>query len=208
MHLQNKYGVFGGQIFCSKCTDTFLLRSDLLEQTFKALHFLVVIHKWLSGCQILTTLKETMRKRECTEGDVFACCIISRGTSNHLLGTDLGNTGLHVDSVMHQLTANECPALAGKPKLLFLQKYSVAEFQVHNERYHRDEDLETDGFDSAAMGGLIPENADTFWSHCWTDERQLEKGHHSSVYVRALTAALYKGQRRYPHQHVLRAFQS
>lgn len=190
----------GEQIFCIKYTDTFRPPSDLLEQTFKALHFHIVIHKWLSGCQILTTLKETMRQRESTESDVFACCIVSRGTSNHLLGTDLWDTGLHVDSVRRQLTASECPALAGKPKLLFLQKYSVAE--LPSWRHHRDEDLETDGFASAAVGGLIPEDADVFWSHCWTDERQLEKGHHSSAYLRALTDALLKGQRRYPHQHV------
>lgn len=110
--------------------------------------------------------------------------------------------GLHVDSITHQFTTNECPALAGKPKLLFLQKYSVAEFPVHNGREHRDEDLETDGFGSTAMSVLIPENADTFLSHCWTDERQLEKGHHCSLYLRALTDALLKGQRRYPRQYV------
>lgn len=189
-------------IFCVKCTDNVLPRPDLLEQTFRALHFHVVVHKWLSGLQILTTLKETMRQRENTEGGVFACCIISRGTSNHLLGTDSHNGGLHVNSVRHQFTANECLALAGKPKLLFLQKYSVTEFQAHAGREHRDEDLETDGFDSAATAGLIPENADTFWSHCWTDEHQLETRRHCSVYVRALTDALLKGQRRYPHQHV------
>lgn len=192
----------GEQIFCIKYSDTFLLHSDLLEQTFKALHFHVIIHKWLSGRQILTTLKETMRQRENTDGDVFACCIITRGTSGHLLGTDSWNTGLHVDSVRHQLRANECPALAGKPKLLFLQKYSVADCQAHSWRDHRDEDLETDGFGGMATGDLIPEDADIFWSHCWTDERQLEKGHHSSPYLRALTDALLKGQRRYPHQHV------
>lgn len=192
----------GEQIFYIRYTDIFLLHSDLLEQTFKALHFHVVIHKWLSGCQILTTLNETLRQREYTQGDVFACCIISRGTSTHLLGTDSWSTGLHVDSVRHQFTANKCPALAGKPKLLFLQKYSVAEFQVPSGRDHRDEDLETDGFCGATMGGLIPEDADIFLSHCWTDEHQLEKGHHCSAYLRALTDALLKGQRRYPHQHV------
>lgn len=192
----------GEQIWRIKYTDAFCPRSDLLERTFKALHFHVVTHRWLSGGQILTALKETTRQRKYTEADVFACCIISRGTSDRLLGTDLRDTGLRVDSVRRQFTASECPALAGKPKLLFLQKYSVAEFPAPSGRHHRDEDLETDGFGSAAMGGLIPEDADIFWSHCWTDERQLEKGHHSSAYLRALTDALLKGQRRYPHQHV------
>lgn len=143
-----------------------------------------------------------MRQREHTEADVFACCIISRGTSNHLLGTDSWITGLPVDSVRRLLAAHRCPALADKPKLFFLQKYNVPEFQVNNGIYHRDEDLETDGLGSAATGSSIHEDADILWSHCWTDERQLEKEYHSSVYVRALTDALLKGQRRYPHQHV------
>ncbi|XP_034417044.1 uncharacterized protein LOC117750145 isoform X4 [Cyclopterus lumpus] len=42
-------------------------------------------------------------------------------------------------------------------------------------------------------------DADVFWSHCWTDERQLEQGHHRSTYLKALTDALHKGQRRKTH---------
>ncbi|XP_044072304.1 CASP8 and FADD-like apoptosis regulator isoform X2 [Siniperca chuatsi] len=42
-------------------------------------------------------------------------------------------------------------------------------------------------------------DADVFWSHCWTDECQLEQGHHRSIYLKALTDALHKGQRRKTH---------
>ncbi|TWW80706.1 CASP8 and FADD-like apoptosis regulator [Takifugu flavidus] len=170
---------------------------DLLEQTFKALQFRVVVHKWLGGDQILPAIKETIRQRQYTEGDAFVCCIISRGTSNHLLGTDSCITGLPVDSVSQQFTAKGCPALAGKPKLLFIQRYNVAECQPHNWREHQDEDLETDGFNGHTTVDSIPENADVFWSHCWTDEHQLEEGPHFSAYLKALTDALLKGQRRY-----------
>ncbi|TNN03109.1 hypothetical protein fugu_000138 [Takifugu bimaculatus] len=172
---------------------------DLLEQTFKALQFRVVVHKWLGGDQILPAIKETIRQRQYTEGDAFVCCIISRGTSNHLLGTDSCITGLPVDSVSQQFTAKGCPALAGKPKLLFIQRYNVAECQPHNWREHQDEDLETDGFNGHTTVDSIPENADVFWSHCWTDEHQLEEGPHFSAYLKALTDALLKGQRRNKH---------
>ncbi|XP_011609243.2 CASP8 and FADD-like apoptosis regulator [Takifugu rubripes] len=172
---------------------------DLLEQTFKALQFRVVVHKWLGGHQILPAIKETIRQRQYTEGDAFVCCIISRGTSNHLLGTDSCITGLPVDSVSQQFTAKGCPALAGKPKLLFIQRYNVAECQPHNWREHQDEDLETDGFNGHTTVDSIPENADVFWSHCWTDEHQLEEGPHFSAYLKALTDALLKGQRRNKH---------
>lgn len=58
--------------------------------------------------------------------------------------------------------------------------------------------LETDGCDGAVTAA-IPMDADVFWSHCWTDECQLEEEEHSSVYVKALTNALNKAQNRYKH---------
>lgn len=181
----------------SKDNDTFLPCSDLLENTFRALHFQVFVHQWLSRDEIFTALKDTLKKRESMEGDAFICCIISRGTSNHLLGTDSHTEGLHVDNIRRLFTARECPMLVGKPKLLFIQRYHVEEVRPHGRRDHRDEDLETDG-----VCNLVPEDADIFWSHCWTDAQQLEQQGHRSAYLKAVTDALLKGQRRYPHQHI------
>lgn len=144
---------------------------------------------------VLSALRGTLRRRESLEAAV--CCIISRGTVNHLLGTDSYGVGLHLDKVRRTFTADAYQVLAGKPKLFFIQRYSIPEIQPCANRDHRDEDLETDGCDGAATYGVIPEDADVFWSHCWTDERQLEQGHHCSVYLKALTDALLKGQRRY-----------
>ncbi|XP_041806475.1 CASP8 and FADD-like apoptosis regulator isoform X2 [Chelmon rostratus] len=169
---------------------------DMLEQTFKALHFNVVIYKWLSVDDILAALRGIFRQRENLEGDGFVCCIISRGTSNRLLGTDPYSVGLQLDNVRHLFNGDACPMLAGKPKLFFIQRYSVPEFQPCARIDHRDEDLETDGCDGLPRYDLIPSDADVFWSHCWTDERQLEQGHHRSIYLKALTDALHKGQRR------------
>ncbi|XP_042351205.1 CASP8 and FADD-like apoptosis regulator [Plectropomus leopardus] len=166
---------------------------DMLEQTFKALHFNVVLHKWLSVDGILSTLNG-IKERENLEGDGFVCCIISRGTANHLLGTDLYGAGLHLDYVRRLFTADKCPILAGKPKLFFIQSYSDPEPCARME--HRDEDLETDGCDGLSRCDFIPRDADIFWSHCWTDERQLEQGHHRSIYLKALTDALCRGQMR------------
>lgn len=194
-------------LYCNKYSYTFLPHSDLLEQTFKVLNFRVVVHRWLTAQGILTTLKEVITQTEYTEGDAFVCCIVSRGTSNHLLGTDSCITGLPLDSINRQFTANGCPTLAGKPKLLFIQRYSVAECQPHDRRYQRDEDLETDGLHGDAAGDAIPENADIFWSHCWTDESQLEQGPHYSTYLKAVTRTLLEGQRRYPLQHAYLAIQ-
>jgi len=170
---------------------------DMLEQTFKALHFNVVLSKWLCVDETLSVLRGLFRKRENLEGDSFVCCIISRGMADHFLGTDSYGVGLHLDKVRRLFTADACPMLAGKPKLFFIQRYSVPEFPPRARMEHRDEDLETDGGSGPSRCDVIPTDADVFWSHCWTDERQLEQGHHRSVYLKALTDALHKGQRRY-----------
>ncbi|KAM6955343.1 CASP8 and FADD-like apoptosis regulator [Lycodopsis pacificus] len=172
---------------------------DMLEQTFKALHFNVVLHKWLCVANTLAVLRGIFGQRENLECDGFVCCIISRGTANHLLGTDTYTAGLHLKDVRRLFNADECRMLAGKPKLFFIQRYSVPEIPPRARTEHRDEDLETDGCDGLSRCAFIPTDADVFWSHCWTDECQLEQGHHRSIYLKALTDTLRKGQRRKTH---------
>ncbi|XP_039673519.1 CASP8 and FADD-like apoptosis regulator isoform X2 [Perca fluviatilis] len=171
---------------------------DMLEHTFKNLHFNVVLYKWLSVNETISALKGILRQRENLEGDGFVCCIISRGTANNLLGTD-SYAGLHLDIVRRLFTADACPMLAGKPKLFFIQRYNVPELPPRARTEPRDEDLETDGCDARSRCDIIPTDADVFWSHCWTDGRQLEQGHHRSIYLKALTDALRKDQTRKTH---------
>lgn len=169
---------------------------EMLEHTFRSLHFNVFLHKWLNVDDSLSTLRGIFRNRQNQEGDGFVCCIISRGTADYLLGTDTFSTGLHINTVRHLFTAEACPMLAGKPKLFFIQRYSVPEFQPYARTYHRDEDLETDGL---SRRDCIPTDADVFWSHCWTDECQLEERDHRSIYLTSLTKALQTGQKRKTH---------
>lgn len=169
----------------------------MLEHTFKSLHFDVVLHKWLGVDDTLSTLRGVFSGRENHEGDGFVCCIISRGTACELLATDSYSAGLNLDRVRRLFTADACPMLAGKPKLFFIQRYSVPEFQPCARTNHRDEDLETDGCDGMPGYGFIPTDADVMWSHCWTDEYNLQQRHHRSVYLKALADALHKSQNRY-----------
>lgn len=167
---------------------------EMLEKTFKALHFSVILHKYLSAAEILLTLETILSQKEKLRDDSFVCCIISRGTESGLLGTDLTGSGLSVDKVRWLFTANACPVLAGKPKLFFIQRYSIPEHLPCPRMNHLDENLETDGCDRVVMG--IPTDADIFWSHCWTDERKLNQMQHCSVYLKTLTDALHKAQKR------------
>ncbi|XP_029981635.1 CASP8 and FADD-like apoptosis regulator [Sphaeramia orbicularis] len=169
---------------------------EMLEHTFRSLHFNVFLHKLLNVDDTLSTLREIFRNRQNQEGDGFVCCIISRGTADYLLATDTFSTGLRLDAVRQLFNAEACPMLAGKPKLFFIQRYSVPEFQPYARTYHRDEDLETDGL---SRRDYIPTDADVFWSHCWTDECQLEQRDHHSIYLKSLTKALQTGQIRKTH---------
>lgn len=169
----------------------------MLEQTFKALHFKVILHRWLNVAEILSALTETLRMKEIQDVDSIVCCIISRGTESRLFGTDPQALGLDLDRVKHFFTAARCRSLVGKPKLFFIQRYNISEDPAFAWREHRDEDLETDGYTERPKCDVIPEDADIFWSHCSIDERHLEQGQHNSVYLQALSDALHKGQRRY-----------
>ncbi|XP_031614901.2 CASP8 and FADD-like apoptosis regulator [Oreochromis aureus] len=168
---------------------------EKLEQTFKALHFSVDLHQYLSSDEVFSALNMILDKMEQLRNDSFVCCIISRGTESQLLGTDSTGYGFSINEVRRLFNANRCPSLAGKPKLFFIQRYNVPKLSLHPRMNPDDEHLETDGCDGAVTAA-IPMDADVFWSHCWTDERQLEEEEHSSVYVNALTNALRKAQNR------------
>lgn len=163
---------------------------EKLEQTFKALHFSVDLHQYLSSDEVFSALENILDKMEKLRNDSFVCCIISRGTESQLLGTDSTGNGFSINEVRRLFNANRCPLLAGKPKLFFIQRYNVPKLMNPDDGH-----LETDGCDGAVTAA-IPMDADVFWSHCWTDERQLEEKEHSSVYVKALTSALNKAQNR------------
>ncbi|CAL8372569.1 unnamed protein product [Arctogadus glacialis] len=178
---------------------------ERLEQAFRELHFRVELHQWLSAHTTESLLSEVSLRvgaQHCA--DAFVCCIISRGTSTRLLATDPAQrgAGLDLDLVRHLFSGNNCPMLAGKPKLFFIQRYGVQQPSVPQPGAcpggaptHRDSDLETDGV-ACGRGPAVPTDADVFWSHCWTSECQLEQGNHRSVYLEALTDGLLRGRRR------------
>ncbi|XP_062390557.1 CASP8 and FADD-like apoptosis regulator [Sardina pilchardus] len=172
---------------------------DRLEQTFKCLHFHVIVRKLLSVTDCLSTLQEVAQLSRHRDADAFACCLVGRGSESHLLGTEPRGPGLSLDAVRHLFNSNACPGLAGKPKLFFVQSYSAFEPSRSTEcsGYYSywDKHLETDG-PAVAYDEAVPTSADVFWSHCWTQETALEEQNHQSAYLQALQSALLNGQRR------------
>ncbi|KAI2660409.1 CASP8 and FADD-like apoptosis regulator [Labeo rohita] len=171
-----------------------------LEQTFKALHFHVIIHKLLSWRDMLSTLREVAHQKGHYRASAFVCCIISRSHSSNLLGTEPNGPGLNLNAVRQLFTSELCPGLAGKPKLFFIQSYNVSEPQRCAEFMGCEDEvsgeLETDGPVVLCCTRSIPVDADIFWSHCWTKGEQLEAPKHQSVYLKALRSFLTEGQKR------------
>ncbi|KAL1268270.1 hypothetical protein QQF64_033633 [Cirrhinus molitorella] len=173
---------------------------DELAQTFKALHFQVIMHKLLCVRNMLSTLREVAHHQSHYNASAFVCCIISRSRSSDLLATDFHDRRLNLNTVRRLFTSDSCQGLAGKPKLFFIQSYDVSEPQrcvscVGCEDVEGGE-LETDGPVVLCCRNGIPVDADIFWSHCSTKGQQLEDSNHQSVYLKALRSSLIEGQKR------------
>ncbi|XP_061736104.1 CASP8 and FADD-like apoptosis regulator isoform X2 [Nerophis ophidion] len=168
---------------------------EMLEHTFRSLHFNVTLHKCLSVAQTVSVLRGLAQGSKELKGDGFVCCVISRTTATHLLATDPSDESLLLDDLSRQFAGDVCSALVDKPKLFFIQGYRVPEFQPLAGSNPQDEDLDTDAGVCPAGPSSIPSRADVFWSHCWTGEDQLQQEPHRSVYLQALTDAVLRGQR-------------
>ncbi|KAK1165553.1 CASP8 and FADD-like apoptosis regulator isoform X1 [Acipenser oxyrinchus oxyrinchus] len=165
---------------------------DMLKHTFKRLHFQVILYKWLSLSDAYSLLKETARMREHRNSDCFVCCIISRGSSTKMIATEKEGPGISFDTIKQLFTVEHCPDLSGKPKLFFIQNYTIPECCDYN-------DVEVDGPFIGSRVEYIPNEADVFWSCCKTDACILEKVHHRSEYLHALSASLLRGQKSNRH---------
>ncbi|XP_057192091.1 CASP8 and FADD-like apoptosis regulator isoform X1 [Triplophysa rosa] len=175
--------------------------TDVLEKTFTCLHFRVMKHKLLSVRDVLAVLMDVAHQRDLYSSCAFICCMISLSRrSSHLLDTDHHGPGLNLDTIRHLFTADSCPGLAGKPKLFFIQTYDVSEPQrCVGFRGHEDGELETDGPAVFCRARSVPTDADIFWSHCCSQEKQPKTPEHPSVYLNALTSALHGGHIRRTH---------
>ncbi|KAG7330859.1 hypothetical protein KOW79_004828 [Hemibagrus wyckioides] len=169
-----------------------------LEQLFSKLHFRVIHHKLLDNREIHSCLEHISKQSEHSSMDAFICCIISRSRSSQLLGTDSYSQGLSLNTIRQCFMPDSCRGLTGKPKLFFIQSYETSESSDYTG--YEDGELETDSpFQHRFRGEDVPEDADIFWSHCWTNETQLEDNNHHSVYLQSLHEALVDGQKRRIH---------
>ncbi|KAL4231256.1 Caspase-6 [Mactra antiquata] len=76
-------------------------------------------------CDEIMTAFRGMANEDHSDADCFACVILSHGESDCINGID---GALKLDSIFKLFQAENCPTLAGKPKLFFIQACRGTEF--------------------------------------------------------------------------------
>ncbi|XP_068804254.1 caspase-10 isoform X2 [Struthio camelus] len=93
--------------------------AEELNQVFTWLGLDVTIHRDLTSEQIKDLMQAWQNLEDHKDRDCFICCILSHGESGAIYGTD--GERVSIRTIMSYFTAQQCPALAEKPKLFFIQ---------------------------------------------------------------------------------------
>uniref|UniRef100_A0A8C5KQI9 Caspase-8 n=1 Tax=Jaculus jaculus TaxID=51337 RepID=A0A8C5KQI9_JACJA len=131
---------------------------EALSQTFKDLHFEVASYQDHTADNILEVLK-LYQSMDHNNKDCFICCILSHGDQGVIYGTDGQKASIY--DITSCFTGSQCPSLAGKPKVFFIQACQGDSFQkaipVETDLEQKDFSLEAD---SSSPKRYIPDEAD------------------------------------------------
>nr|WGF13180.1 caspase 8 [Trachinotus ovatus] len=95
-----------------------MIDEKCLDDVFKWLGFVVEIRRDCTGVEMLSVLQE-LGKRDHSQMDCVACFILSHGQEGAVCGVD--GHSVKLMELMEPLNGVECPSLAEKPKLFFIQ---------------------------------------------------------------------------------------
>lgn len=90
---------------------------ELLERTLKKKQFDVSVYRDLSSIEILNEVKQISRIDH-SDSDCIVFVMLSHGGPAEISASD---TYYKLDVVINHFTADQCPSLAGKPKIFFVQ---------------------------------------------------------------------------------------
>ncbi|NXT99849.1 CASPA protein, partial [Buphagus erythrorhynchus] len=164
--------------------------ADQLERVFMWLGLDVKTYTNLTSGDIINLMEAWQHVEDHKDRDCFICCILSHGSSGAIYGTD--HKLVSIRMLMSHFTAKQCPQLAAKPKLFFIQA-------CQGNNIQRPVFLDTDGStpDSSAMQGRvsvfesIPEEADFLLGMATVDGcvafRHIEEG---AWYIQSLCSKL------------------
>lgn len=92
--------------------------SKILKSVFTRLGFRVLIYDNLTAGDIRSTLKE-LSKKDFVDHDALVVCVLSHGNLGCINGTD--GKPVFLQELTEPFQSRRVPALAGKPKLFFIQ---------------------------------------------------------------------------------------
>ncbi|TRY82803.1 hypothetical protein DNTS_025571 [Danionella cerebrum] len=87
-----------------------------LARVFRWLGFSLEQHRNKSAAEMRNILTDLGKR---VDGDCFVCCVLSHGKDAGVYGTD--GAVVSLNDIRTPFTGTSCPALAGKPKLFFIQ---------------------------------------------------------------------------------------
>ncbi|KAL2302489.1 hypothetical protein Nmel_009918 [Mimus melanotis] len=93
--------------------------ADQLERVFMWLGLDVKTYTNQTSEDIINLMETWQHVQGHKDRDCFICCILSHGSSGAIYGTDHKLVSIRV--LMSHFTAKQCPQLAAKPKLFFIQ---------------------------------------------------------------------------------------
>ncbi|NXJ85629.1 CASPA protein, partial [Trogon melanurus] len=184
-------------IFNNVCFDGSLLErqgsckdAEELERVFTWLGLDVTTYTDRTSQQIEELMRTWQNVQAHKDRDCFVCCILSHGESGAIYGKD--EKLISIRRIMSHFTAKECPQLAEKPKLFFIQACQGKEIQrpVYVEADAQNPSLPSTQH-SVSPSESIPEEADFLLGMATIDGyvsfRHIKQG---AWYIQALCSKL------------------
>nr|XP_060639267.1 caspase-10 isoform X1 [Anolis sagrei ordinatus] len=140
--------------------------AEELESVFRWLGLEVIKYNDTTASEMENHLKQWQTSEKWKDMDCLVCCILSHGESGKIFGTD--GVCIPIRDIMSYFTAKQCPQLAKKPKLFFIQacqgeKTQQPVYLESDDTYcvHLSEDAQSSGsLLLQQMASSIPEEAD------------------------------------------------
>ncbi|NXE36362.1 CASPA protein, partial [Ptilorrhoa leucosticta] len=164
--------------------------AEQLQRVFTWLGLDVRTYTDLTSGDIRNLMQTWQHLQDHKDRNCFICCILSHGESGAIYGTD--EKLVLIRTLMSHFTAKQCPQLAAKPKLFFIQACQGNKIQ---RPVYVDTDAQTPDSSSTqesfSLSESIPEEADFLLAMATVDGyvsfRHIEEG---TWYIQALCSKL------------------
>ncbi|NWJ01911.1 CASP8 protein, partial [Crypturellus undulatus] len=158
---------------------------EAVKKVFERLQFETVEHMNLEANQLYAKVEE-YSKKDHSNMDCFVCFILSHGEKGKIKGTD--EKCINIKDILLCFSGSNCPSLAGKPKLFFIQ---ACQGSVSHQAVMLKEDLSVYLETDAVPLPSIPDQADTLLGLSTVEDfesyRSVTTG---SVYIQCLCEKL------------------